>query len=156
MNAAARKPPNGSAARLLLATCLLLSACSDGYPTEDLPQVDPASLSQAGLVQALNALGNEPQLDKRWQYELVQGCELQVRVRKGTPPERRLVLEGATIEQRSRQGLHEVLLLPEAGRESDAIVVLASPRWTDAVRMRSLLTHLELSCGDRLPGTARR
>ena len=155
MNAAAPTPSISLAARLLLAACLLLSACSDGYPTEDVPQVDPASLSQAGLIQALNALGDEPQLDKRWQYELVQGCELHVKVRKGTPRERRLVLEGATIEQRSQQGLHEVLLA-EAGSESDAIVVLASPRWTDAVRMRSLLTHLELSCGDRLPGPVRR
>lgn len=151
MNIASRTASIGPTAQLLLATLLLLSACSDGYPTEDEPQVDHASLDQPGLIQALNALGDEPQLDRRWHYDLAEGCELQAKVRKGKPPERRLILEGATIQLRSREGLTEVLLLPREGGEPAAIVVLESPRWTDAVRIRSLLTHLELSCGRGSP-----
>jgi len=34
-----------------------LAACSDGYPTEDIPQIDPANMTQAQLLAALNALG---------------------------------------------------------------------------------------------------
>ena len=41
---------------------LSLAACTDGYPTEDVPQIDPARMTQAPLLAALNALGKEPHL----------------------------------------------------------------------------------------------
>ncbi len=154
MKAMPRTPWDSPAAGLLLASALLLGACSDGYPTEDVSQIEPSGMTQAQLLQALNALGAEPQLDKRWRYELEEGCELRVEVRDGSPPERRLSLEGATFGQRSQDGLTEVLLAPRAADESASIVVLETRRWTDAVRIRSLLTHLKLSCTrPAAPGT---
>ena len=73
---------------------LSLAACTDGYPTEDVPQIDPARMKQAPLLAALNALGKEPHL------------------------------------------------------------ALETRRWSDTVRARSLLTHLEVRCGSPLPPTA--
>lgn len=52
--------------KALTVNCLaLLAACSDGHPTEDLPQIDPARMSQEHLLAALKALGKEPHLGKR-------------------------------------------------------------------------------------------
>jgi hypothetical protein len=50
---------------LLAAVAVMsLAACSDGYPTEDAPQIDPAGMTQAQLLAALNAMGKEPHLGR--------------------------------------------------------------------------------------------
>jgi len=121
-----------------------LMACTDGYPTEDVPQIDPARMTQAQLLAALNDLGQEPHLGKRWRYRVDPGCELEVRTRDNR---RRLVLEGAAVTQRSKDGLTEVLLVPKDGGDAGSVVVLETRRWSDTVRARSLFTFLEVSCG---------
>lgn len=132
----------------LTALCVLaLAACSDGYPTEDVPQIDPARMSQAQLLAALNALCKEPQMGKRWRYALRTGCVLEVSVRDGDAKRRRVVLEGMTVSTRSADGVTEIRLLPEAGGEAQAITALETRRWSDTVRARALLTHLEVLCG---------
>jgi hypothetical protein len=125
----------------------LLTACSDGYPTEDVPQVDPARMTQAQLLVALNALGKEPHLGKRWRYVMHTGCELEVSVRDGGSDHSRVVLEGAAISTRSVDGVSEIRLVPKAGGEAQAVTALETRRWSDTVRARSLLTHLEVRCG---------
>lgn len=124
---------------------LPLTACSDGYPTEDVPVIDPARMTQAQLLTALNDLGKEPHLGKRWRYRLDPGCELEVRTQGDN--KRSLVLEGAGVTQRSKDGLTEVLLVPKDDGDAGAVVVLETQRWPDTVRARSLFTYLEVSCG---------
>jgi hypothetical protein len=143
----------GRTAGCWLALAMLLGAGADGYPTEDAPRFDPSTLSQAELLEGLNALGADPLLDKRWRYSLEPGCQLRISVRKGQPPERWWVLEGSTVDVRSEDGRTEVLLLPPSGDESAAVVAIETRRWTDTVSARLLLTHLEMSCGQHT-GTA--
>lgn len=139
----------------MTALCLLsLAACSDGYPTEDVPQINPARMTQSQLLAALNALGKEPHLGKRWGYALNANCELEVRVRNGNKDRRRVVLEGAVVDVRSVNGITEILLVPEVGGDTQAVTVLATRRWTDTVQARSLLTHLEARCGSPSNPTA--
>lgn len=135
-----------SAVLCLLVLGSWLSACSDGYPTEDAPQINPASMTQAQLLAAMNALGREPDLGKRWRYALHDDCELEVWVQDGNTVHRRVTLEGAEVETRSADGISEIRLVPSAG-DDDAVTVLETPRWTDTVMARSLLTHLEVRCG---------
>jgi hypothetical protein len=135
------------AAMATLVVVVSLTACSDGYPTEDVPQVDPTSMTQAQLLDALNALGKEPQLGKRWRYVMHTGCELEVSVRDGGTDRSRVVLEGAAISTRSVDGVSEIRLVPKAGGETEAVTALETRRWSDTVRARSLLTHLEMRCG---------
>jgi hypothetical protein len=135
------------AAVATLVVVVSLAACSDGYPTEDVPQIDPARMTQAQLLIALNALGKEPQLGKRWRYVMHAGCELEVSVRDGGSDRRRVVLEGAAISTRSVDGVSEIRLVPKAGGETQAVTALETRRWSDTVRARSLLTHLEMRCG---------
>lgn len=130
------------------------AACTDGYPTEDVPQIDPAGMTQAQLLAALNALGKEPHLGKRWRYALHANCELEVSVRDGDTDRRRIALEGAQVTTRSVDGVSEIRLEPKAGGETQALTVLETRRWSDTVRARSLLTHLEVRCGSPLPPAA--
>jgi len=132
---------------LCLPALVALVACSDGYPTEDVPQIDPARMTQAQLLAALNELGAEPHLGKRWRYALRDGCELEIAVRDGERQRHRVVLEGAAIASRSAAGMTEILLLPQAGGEAQAVTALETRRWSDTVRARTLLTHLEVRCG---------
>lgn len=133
----------------MVALCLLsLGACSDGYPTDDVPQMDLTRMSQAQLLAALNALGREPHLGKRWRYSLHANCEFGVSVRDGDTDGSRVVLEGARVTSRSVDGASEVRLLPKTGDETKAVTVLETRRWSDTVRARALLTHLQGRCGN--------
>lgn len=132
---------------LAVLVVMALSACSDGYPTEDVPHIDPAHMTQAQLLVALNAMGKEPHLGKRWRYGMHAGCELEVSVRDGDADRRRVVLEGAAISTRSVDGVTEIRLVPKAGGEAQAVTALETRRWSDTLRARALLTHLEVRCG---------
>lgn len=135
--------------RVAMALCvLLLTACFDGYPTEDVSQIDPAHMTQAQLLAALNALGKEPHLGKRWRYALHANCELEISVRDGNTDRRRVVLEGAVFSTRSVDGVSAIRLVPRTGGEAQAVTVLETRRWSDTVRIRYLLTHLELRCSN--------
>lgn len=57
---------------------LALAACSDGYPTDDVPLLDPVRMTQVQLLVALNELGDESHLGKRWRVALHDGCELEL------------------------------------------------------------------------------
>jgi hypothetical protein len=126
---------------------LSLTACTDGYPTEDVPQIHPASMTQAQLLAALNALGAEPHLSQRWRYAMHANCELEISVRNGDTERRRVLLEGAVVNTRSADGVTEILLVPKTVGGAQPVTVLATSRWPDTVRARSLLTHLEVRCG---------
>jgi len=150
--------PGGASGALRRGAAVLalpaLMACTDGYPTEDVPQIDPARMTQAQLLAALNELGQEPHLGKRWRYELRTGCELEIVVRDGERQRRRVVLEGASIATRSNEGVTEIRLVPQAGGETQAVTALETRRWSDTVRARAMLTQLELRCGQPEPPSA--
>jgi len=127
---------------------LLLAACPDGYPTEDVPQIEPSRMTQAQLLAALNELGEEQNLGKRWRYTLHPECELEVSVRGDDGGRRRVTLEGAEVSSRADDGVSEILLVPADGSEAQAVTVLETPQWPDSVRARALLRHLEARCGE--------
>jgi hypothetical protein len=131
-----------------------LVACSDGYPTEDEPSIDPARMSQAQLLAALNELGAGPHLGKRWRYALRDGCQLEITVRDGERQRHRVELEGAAVASRSADGLMEILLVPETGGEAQAVTALETRRWSDTVMARALLTQLEVRCDAPLAPSA--
>jgi hypothetical protein len=131
----------------LAALCgLSLATCSDGYPTADVPHMDLARMSQADLLTALNAMGTEPHVGKRWRYSLHADCELSVR--DGDTDGARVAFEGADVSVRSVDGVSEIRLVPETGGETKSVTALETRRWSDTVRARSLLTHLQAGCGN--------
>lgn len=123
---------------------LSLTACSDGYPSEDVVPIDPSSMTQAELLTALNDLGREPHLGRRWRYALHENCELEVSVRGAERA--RVPLDGAEVSTRAVDTVSEIRLVPKNGDEAQALTVLETRRWSDTVRARSLLTYLEMRC----------
>jgi len=109
----------------------LLASCTDGYPAEDLPQSEPAQMSQPQLQAELVALGRETGLWRRWRCALQVDCELVLAVRNGDSERRRIVLEGAEVAIRTVDGAPGVRLVPTAGGEAHAVTVLATWKWSD-------------------------
>ncbi|WP_291013800.1 hypothetical protein [Hydrogenophaga sp.] len=65
--ASAGTPSQSLLSALAAALCVpLVTACSDDQPTEDVAQISPSDVTQAQLVSEPNALGQSPNLDKRW------------------------------------------------------------------------------------------
>ncbi|MCU0923632.1 MAG: hypothetical protein MUF16_25460 [Burkholderiaceae bacterium] len=145
----------GSERACAAALCLLAAAaCSDGCPTEDIPYIDPARMTQAQLLAALDEPGVGPHLGKRWRYALHPDCELEITVRDGGRKRDRVVLEGAAIATRPADGMTEIWLVPRAGGQARAVRALETGRWSDTVRAKPLLTHLEMRCGQPVPPSA--
>jgi hypothetical protein len=124
----------------------VLAACTDGYPTEDAPHMDPAQMTQAQLLQAMNQLGSEKHLGARWRYALADGCRLDIQVRNGAPEARSVPLEGAEIEVDTEDKVFHIFVLPAGGADAAPVPALQSRQWVDSVRMQSLLAYLERSC----------
>lgn len=125
-----------------------LAACSDGHPPpDDVPQIDPAPMTQTQLLAALNALGKEPHLGKRWRHALHADCEREVSLRNGETDRGRVVLEGAVFNTQSADGVSEIRLVPKTRGETQAVIVPDVRKWSNVVRARSLFAHLEARCG---------
>lgn len=131
---------------LAVLVVLTLAACSDGYPTEDVPQIDPAVMTLPQLLDALNELGQDAQPGTRWRYSLREACQLDISVRDEERQRHRVALHRVVIETRSADGITEILLVPQGGEASGAITALETRRWTDTIRARSLFTQLEARC----------
>jgi hypothetical protein len=129
------------------ALCLhLLAACADGYPSEDAAQIEPARMTKAQLLAALNELGEVPQLRSRWRYTLHPQCELEVSERGDDAGPRRVAIEGAELRSRSADGMSQILLVPAGQGQAQAVTLLETREWSDVLLARSLLTHLERQC----------
>jgi hypothetical protein len=145
---------NGARKGLAMLSVISLAACSDGYPTEDVPQIDPAVMTLPQLLDALNELGQDAQPGARWRYTLREGCELDILVRDEERQRHRIALHNVVIETRSVDGTTEVLLVPTGGEAGGAITALETRRWPDTIRARSLFTQLEARCRASAPTPA--
>lgn len=125
---------------------LALVACSDGYPTEDLPTSNPSQMSQAELLEALNRLGAQPHLAHRWRYALEPGCQLVIGVGAELATQRRVTATGASIDAPAADGATQVRLTPAGPPDADTVTVLVTDRWTDSALARSLLANLGRRC----------
>ena len=103
-------------------------------------------IDEYGQVQGI-ALGEAPHLGKRWRHALHANCELEVSVRDRDTDRRHVELEGAVVTTRLVDGVTEIRPVPRTGDAQD-VTVLDTRRWSDTVRARSLLTHLEVRCGN--------
>lgn len=155
MNRFSRPCSLGIAARSGLAAlgALMLAACSDGYPTHDVPQIDPAVMTLPQLLDTLNELGQDAQPGSRWRYTLHEGCELRIAVRGEQRQRRRVALYRVEIETRSAKGTTEILLVPQGGGADEIVTALRTRRWPDTMRARSLFTQLEARCTAAEPMT---
>lgn len=146
-----------AAALLLAAAGLLLAACFDGYPTDDVVLLDEREMSVPQLLQALDRVGARPHLRARYRHALGPGCVLEIRT--GPPAQAdalplQVPLAGADITTRlsgeDAPG-YEVLVYVrgQVRGESPPLVLHQGGQWVDWVQTRSLLQQLQRRCAER-------
>ncbi len=142
----------------LMGLFLSISACQEGYTAAHEPLQDASQMSQPELLQEMNQLGSEPHLKARFKYSMKEACVLGIRMRDWGSAEEKISLNKARINITSQDKVFNVTLTPEVGAEPTAVLVLASRKWVDSVRMRSLLSNLTRICrestSDRAPVTS--
>jgi hypothetical protein len=124
------------------------AACTEGYPTDDAPSVNPGTLTSSELVQLANQIGDQTHLDRRWKYALSSECELVVSTSKRFNAEQSVVmpLRGSEISTRAEgSDSYEVLIQPSTEPQQE-LIALEGGKWADGLRMRSLLDFLRNGC----------
>lgn len=139
----------------LAGLAMLLAACVDGYPDEDAPNVHPRDMSAQQRIAVMNQIGKDASPRGRWRYRLVSSCSLQASQGPAWSRESVTVqLQGTSVSMRRDDGLEAfvVQLVPDQASAQEAVTVLDTLQWTDAVQMRSMLELLRLDCR---PGSGR-
>lgn len=138
-------------------SALLLLGCSGGYPGEDAPLVSPFDMGNEQRLSALNEIGADAHPDRRWRFELADGCRLEVTHRRESKR-----LPGTVFELRRGMKLDvafdtadqtfDVHLLASAAADAPRLgTLLESEAWTDAVQADLLLQLLIRDCGKPSP-----
>ncbi len=144
----------------VLGASLALAACSEGYPTADEPRDNPFDMTQPERLQAMNRLGREVAVDQRWEYRLAADCTLDVVVWPSDPKRQSLRVPLADTEVSVRfdadaeMYVISVIGVADTATSAEPIAVLEAAKWTDAIRMRSLLRSMRSDCNAAQPGGA--
>lgn len=138
--------------RLALASCAIffLSACSDGYPTEDVVGIPASEMSQPQRLEAMNELGHEAHPDLTWHYRSMPDCILQWTI-QGADVDKEtanLPLAGAGIDlsfDKANQ-IYSVQVRPAEPSDFNELTILQSTQRFDAIQMSLLLRWYQFSC----------
>ena len=135
-----------------LACCaaLVLSACADGYPTEDVVGLNATEMSQPQRLSAMNELGQDAHPDSTWIYRAMPGCSLQWTVHDADAVTQTVHLPlpelGIQIRFDKVDRIYNVQVRPPEASKLEELTILQSTRWVDAIEMRLLLRWFQISC----------
>ncbi|MCU7370556.1 hypothetical protein PEC18_06615 [Paucibacter sp. O1-1] len=132
---------------------LLLLGCSEGYPGEDAPLISPFDMGNEQRLLALNEIGADAHPERRWRFELMHGCRLEVGHKRGNSRQLNQVFElrrGMDVDVAFDEPdqTFDVHLLASAAADAPRLgTLLESEAWTDAVQADLLLQLLIRDCG---------
>lgn len=137
--------------------CMALTACGQGYPTEDEALLLHHGLSREETLVAMNLLGSRKHLDQRWSYELTAQCELVIGSKHGvdTGQLALVALKKArtlVIKDAAGRAFDVVVQMPQESGEVRQ-VVLRGTHWVDASQMKWLLEYAPTHCTAAKEGT---
>lgn len=138
--------------RLVLASCatLFLSACLDGYPTEDEVGLTAIEMSQPQRLEAMNELGQEAHPDLTWLYRAMPDCRLQWTVQGGDAGKEtaQVPLWGAAIDLRRDKidQVYGVQVRPAGASDLDELTLMLSKNWMQAIEMSQLVRWFQIGC----------
>jgi len=138
--------------RLALASCatLFLSACLDGYPTEDEVGLTAVEMSQPQRLEAMNELGQEAHPDLTWLYRAMPDCRLQWTVQGGDAGKEtaQVPLWGAAIDLRRDKidQAYGVQVRPAGASDLDELTLMLSKNWMQAIEMSQLVRWFQIGC----------
>jgi len=126
-------------------------ACMDGYPTQDVPSIDPLQMTQEQRLAQMNSLGGSAHPDSRWSYELLPGCVLRIDLDGKAGPIQAIdvPLQGSTVRVATDKidDTFDVKVQP-ASHALGEITVLEAQAWADAVGLSRVLRVMEKGCAD--------
>ena len=140
--------------RLVFAALMVMvgAACMDGYPTHDVPTMDPLDMTQHQRLAQMNLLGGDAHLDRRWSYALLPGCVLRIDFdgKAGPRPPVDIHLLDASVKVATNKaddtfGVEVQQTHPSAPSE---VTVFEAQKWIHAVRMSRTLLGIEKGCTD--------
>lgn len=135
-----------------VALAAVLAACSDGYPTEDLPRTSPFDMSSEQRLATLNRLARQAHPERSFRYTMAADCELRVESRrKGAGTTRtalRLVraMEVDVVFDKADETFNVVLLADRRPGAEVLATLLQSKAWTDASQAELMLQLLTRDC----------
>ncbi len=142
--------PHRRALWLLPFIIALGAACTEGYPTQDVEPVDSLRLSNPQRLEIMNQLGHEAYLMQNWRYQLDVSCTLTIRVEEKNEPTHvlRYALPGAIVQLKSSptDEAHDVQLSYPGRVNTEAMTLLKSDHWVEAVQMTALVKLLQRDC----------
>jgi hypothetical protein len=129
-----------------LAIALSTTACSEGYPPEDDNIHLHFQISQEEAVAALNTLGSREYLKEQTQYQLQDGCQLEIVFHKNTFKKEASVVdlnatEPVLLKSEHGRRLHSVALQSPDGH-GEPSTVFFDGTWGDASMVKWLLEHI--------------
>lgn len=139
-----------------LVVALLLSGCSEGYPSEDRVVLSPFEMNNAQRIDELNHVGSDARAvggdGRKWRYVLREDCRLEVEHRRrGGAPVATLVSLTRTMDAEvafdDTTKTYDVVLIDH--REDPAARVgtlLKSEGWTHATQAGLLLDLVIRDC----------
>ncbi|MFG6416076.1 hypothetical protein ACG02S_19440 [Roseateles sp. DC23W] len=138
-----------------------LAACSDGYPTEDMPRTSPFDMSREQRLATLNRLAKKAHPERRWRYAMTAACELRVDFRrKGAGTTRTAVqlareMEVEVVFDKADRTFNVVLLADRQPGTEVLATLLQSKAWTDASQAELVLQLLTRDCEPPPPDDGR-
>lgn len=130
----------------------LAAACKDGYPTKDVPALDPFAMTQDQRLAQMNAVGQSAHPERQWTYSLMPGCILRVDFdgAEGPRPPFHIPLLGAAVHLGADEadGTFDVDVAAHPGGQPSALSVLEAHDWAQARWMHLLVRVVQRGCLD--------
>ena len=140
--------------RLVFAALMVMvgAACMDGYPTHDVPTMDPLDMTQHQRLAQMNLLGGDAHLDRRWSYALLPGCVLRIDFdgKAGPRPPVDIHLLDASVKVATNKAddTFDVEVQQPPPSAPSEVTVFEAQKWIHAVRMSRTLLGIEKGCTD--------
>ncbi|RZJ16224.1 MAG: hypothetical protein EOO54_17380 [Haliea sp.] len=143
---------NAPAGRLFIGLAIVASAaCTDGYPKEDEPFLNPFDMDRAQLIDAMNDIGHDAFAGFSWRYRLLDECVLAISRRAAgrIQDSFEVPLQGRVVDLQAHAAGdgYAVGVVPAAG-ESPVAALLETSSRMDALRMRLLTQGMQIDCLD--------
>ena len=139
---------------LVLAASIVVAACGDGYPKEELDLDSTGSgISSATVVNSLNRMNENSLTATRWTITLISPCELRLLARRpdGKKQSIKFELLHSDMQVKGNVGgpIHAVQVDFSGSAELTDEHLFEADRWTDAVEYATKLQTLQRICAKR-------
>lgn len=151
----------GSGARILclcgVVLAVLLTACAEGYATDDEPLVLSSDMTRQQALEAMNRIGAQGYLSHEWDFELNAGCVLVIDAQRRfsnrptvTVP---LGMSQVTMVRDETDTRFDVVVRP-VNMSALQTTVIEGATWPDAAQMKWLLDYIPRHCDAKTTSAA--